>query len=269
MDLDKLFHYTQVFYKFAENPWWKEKPPAQPKGAALPESFWIKFVEMTQRMGVNPYDLAAIIQSESGFNPTNRTFAAGPNRPPVAQGLSQFIRSTALNMLKMSEDTWRYFAWMPAEEQLKWVEKYFGNRAKGRDAGSLYLMNFGGFPNPDGSLYAGLQAQQKWIAEHPEDAGKFKNPQYQQKAVEQNPGFVRNDKIMPETVKARVQGGIKNTSIRKRIAEAVQAIGGKEPPPYQEPNPNWSPGKQNTQSPTATNDISEQEANQLLQLLWK
>lgn len=279
MVLNQIEKFATIFALAAEK-WWEQTPPSQPKGAALPDSFWIKFVQMSQRMGVDPYQLAAVVNSESRFDPTVRYFAAGKNRPPVAQGLSQFIRSTALNMLKMSEDTWRYFAWMPAEQQLGWVEKYFGNRAKGKDAGSLYLMNFGGFPNPDGSLYAGTEAQQRWIAEHPEDKGKFKNPAYQQKAIEQNKPFVTDGRIMPQTVRNKVKGGIRNPGIRKRIAAAIEATQGQPPPAYQEPDPNWSPNKARSeaaggvsaqpmaqmsgQQPTE----SGQPADQLMSILW-
>jgi hypothetical protein len=219
--------------------WWNEPVPAQPKGAALSSSFWIKFVQMCQRLGVSPYDLAAVINKESAFDPTARNFAAGKNRGPVAQGLSQFIRYTASG-LGVKKSLWEKFAHLPAEEQLKWVEKYFKRgRAKGKSAGQLYLMNFGGFNNPDGSLYAGHDAQQAWIARHPEDQGKFKRANYQQKAIEQNPGLVSNDRIMASSITRLVSGGIQGP-IRGKIDEAVRAVGSSQPPAFQEPSPEWT-----------------------------
>jgi hypothetical protein len=216
-------------------------PGSQPKGAALPASFWIKFVQMSKRLGISPYDLAAVINRESAFSPGAQNFAAGKNKPPVAQGLSQFIKYTATKGLGMSPELWEHFAELTGEEQLGWVEKYFKGKAKGKSAGQLYLMNFGGYNNPDGSIYAGKEAQARWIAAHPDDAGKFKNPDYQQKAIEQNPGLVRDGKIMPKNVTDLVAGGVKS-DIKARIDEAVQATAGQPVPSYEPPNPEWTGG---------------------------
>lgn len=212
--------------------------PTQPKGAALPDHFWDKFVQMCQRLRVSPYELAAVINKESGFNP-----AAYPGTPqrPIAQGLNQLIRHTAVNSLKMSPQTWQHLGKMPAEQQLGWTELYFQRvGAAGKNAGQLYLKNFGGFPNPDGSLYAGKAAQAAWIAAHPEDAGKFQRSDFQELAIQQNSGLVRNGKIMPGTVTALVSGGIKGP-IREKIDAAVARVGNAPPPPFTPPDPNWIP----------------------------
>jgi len=257
-------------YASAVGAWWAETPPQQPKGAALPMDFWIKFVQMSRRLGTDPRELAAVLWRESRFNPTSRNFASGKNAPPVAQGLSQFIHNTATRALGMSENTWRAFAWMPAEQQLQWIEKYFGSRAKGKDAGQLYLMNFGGFPNPDGSLYAGHAAQERWIAQHPEDADKFKNPNYQQKAIEQNKGLVTDDRIMPSSITRLVAGGIKGP-IRAKIEEAMKIVDNQPLPPAQDPDPNWTPNStMDSVEELKHQDQSslEEEFQRLVRSLW-
>ena len=243
--LRNVFRFASIFEKCAARQermmganWWQEPLPAQPKGAALPSSFWVKFVQMCQRLEVSPYDLAAVINKESAFDPAARNFASGKNNPPVAQGFNQLIRATAKG-LGINDELWKKFAHMSAEEQLKWVEKYFRRaRVKGKSAGQLYLMNFGGFNNPDGSLYAGHDAQQRWIAQHPEDKDKFKRSAYQQKAIEQNPGLVTNGRIMASSITRLVSGGIKG-DIKGKIDEAARAVGNNPPPPFEEPSGEW------------------------------
>jgi hypothetical protein len=160
---------------------------------------------------------------------------------------------------------------------LKWTEKYFRRAgAKGKNAGQLYLMNFGGFNNPDGSLYAGHEAQQRWIASHPEDQGKFKNPDYQQKAIEQNPALVSGGRIMPSSVTRLVSGGIRGP-IREKIDQAVRAVGNSAPPPFEEPSGEWQGGVESSYPAThpTTRGIApgtsllDQESQELMQTLWQ
>ena len=260
---DLLIRYAKAFRKLSQDKWWEKEPPKQPKGSALPLEFWVELVYASKRLGIkSPDDLAKVLLKESGISPSSRNFAAGKDRGPVAQGMSQFIKSTAIGMMKMSEDTWKYFAWMPAIEQLRWTEKYFGSRAEGKDAGGLYLMNFGGFNNPDGSLYAGKAAQQAWIAAHPEDKEKFKNSDYQQKAIEQNSGLVQNDKIMPSAITGRVKGGLPS-SIAAKIEEAEKMVEGKDVPGFTEPDPNWTP---NTAAVTTPVQQTEPQNNMLQEI---
>jgi len=232
--MQKILRYANIFYahaavKLAES-------GSGPKGAALPDSFWIKYVQMCQRLQVDPYGLAAVMNNESGFDPGARNIQGGVT---IAQGLNQLIKSTA-GGLGIKDDLWKNFYKLSAEEHLKWSEKFFqkfGARLKGKTAGDIYLMNFGGYPNPDGSIYAGKEAQERWKATHPDAV--FKNPEYQQKCIEQNKGFVENGRIMPERVKATVAGGPPKP-IKDRIDAAIQIVGNKPPPPFEEPNPNWT-----------------------------
>jgi len=214
--------------------WWKDSVQEQ-KGSSLPDSFWVKFVEMCKRLGVGPYELAIVINGESGFNAAARNFAAGPNKPPVAQGLNQFIKNTAIKGFGMSENLWMQFYKLSAEEQLPWVEKYFKGKAKGKNAGDLYLMNFGGYKNPDGSIYASKAAQKAFKKRHPDAV--FQNPDYQQKAIEQNPGLVDDfGRIMPDKIKQSTKRSLPS-GIFQKIKQAVQVTAGQDPPPFEEPNP--------------------------------
>lgn len=246
--------------------WWKD-PVKSIRGAGHPMSFWIKFVQMAQRLGVNPLDLASVIINESGFDASARNMANGPNNPPVAQGLNQMIHSIATKLVGMPEEIWRSFYKMSAEEQLPWVEKYFQKvNIKGKDAGGIYLRNFGGFNNPDGSLYAGRKAQeawkaspagQKWMKEHP-DQELFKRPSYQQTAIEQNAALVENDRIMPSKIRSMVKNRI-GGEIGDKINTALGMTRGTPLPPYQEPSKTVS--TRTTQSPVQ--DMEQRQEPQL------
>lgn len=193
------------------------------KGASLPPSFWDEYVKMCNRLQCDPFAMAAIIQNESGFDPAAQNFAAGKDKPPVAQGLHQMIHSTARNY--MSEDDWKNLPNTSAEYQLQFIEKSFKGRAKGKTATQLYGMNLGGYPNPDGSAYASKAAQAEWIAAHPEDAGKFKNPDYQDLAIKQNPGIGNGKTIFVSDLTKFVEGK-PSPSIRAQIDAAIARVGG-------------------------------------------
>lgn len=111
----------------------------------LPDSFWANFVKMCDRLGAKPEDLARVINSESGFDPHAMNIQGGR---VIAKGLNQLIEKTAKS-LGMSNDEWNSYENTPAEEQLKYVEKYFRNvgKATGQDgkwesATQLYVANF-------------------------------------------------------------------------------------------------------------------------------
>lgn len=192
------------------------------KGAGLPDSFWDEYVRMCNRIGADPYALAAVIQNESGFDPAAQNFAAGKDKPPVAQGLHQMIWSTAKSY--MTKDQWDNLSSSSAEYQLQFVEKCFKGRAKGKNATQLYGMNLGGYPNPDGSAYASKQAQAEWIAAHPGDAGKFKNPDYQDLAIKQNPGVGNGKTIFVSDLTKFVEGK-PSPGIRAQIDAAKARVG--------------------------------------------
>lgn len=169
----------------------------QPKGSYrnpsfnLPDSFWDKYDQMCLRLKVDPVELAAVIKSESGFNPKAINYVRDSNNKPKldqqgkpipqAKGLNQLIKSTAKS-LGMTDDIWNNFENLSAEEQLDWVEKYFTrNHIAGKSRLDIYVKNFGGYPNPDGSLYA----SKSYIEKHPQK-DSFKDPDRQEKAYNQN-----------------------------------------------------------------------------------
>ncbi len=111
---------------------------------SLPDSFWKKFVNISKNIGARPDDLAAIIYSESAFDPKATNIQGGKI---VAKGLNQFIKGTAL-AVGMNESEWDNYENIPAEQQLNYIEKYF--RGVGKQIGvdgwqsstHLYVANF-------------------------------------------------------------------------------------------------------------------------------
>lgn len=268
LSTSKILSFANTF-KLASAVWWNDPVQVQ-KGGNLPDSFWIKFVEMCKRLGVSPYELASVINNESGFNASARNFAAGPNKPPVAQGLTQFIKNTAVRGFGMSEDLWKQYYKLSAEEQLPWVEKYFQGKAKGKNAGDLYLMNFGGFKNPDGSIYASKAAQEAFKKIHPDAV--FQSPNYQQKAIEQNPGLADGSgRIMPDKIRQSAKRGIPQV-IAQKIEQAIRATAGRPVPPFVPPNPQGpalqSSVPQQTYSPASNVQLQEPQLGGIENVLW-
>lgn len=111
----------------------------------LPETFWVKFVAMCKRLGAKPEDLAKVINSESGFDPHATNVQDGRI---IAKGLNQLTKKTAM-ALGMPEQDWNNYENFPAEEQLKYVEKFFKSVGKMTGVGGkwnsptqLYVANF-------------------------------------------------------------------------------------------------------------------------------
>lgn len=125
-----------------------------PKSTSDP-NFWPQYVVMCNRLGVQPEELAKVINGESGFNPSAK---ATSKRDGViqAKGLNALTHDTARGM-GMTEEEWVNYESSSATSQLKWVEKYFsvGDRARGKTGEELYITNFhpASFRNPNGSLY--------------------------------------------------------------------------------------------------------------------
>lgn len=111
----------------------------------LSDQFWIQFVQMCNRLGAVPEDLAKVIYSESGFDPHATNVQNGHI---IAKGLNQLIKKTA-HSLGMSDQEWDNFENVSAETQLPYIEKYFHNvgtaagvSGKWANAGQLYVANF-------------------------------------------------------------------------------------------------------------------------------
>jgi hypothetical protein len=173
------------------------------KGAELPDSFWQSYLEMCDRLKVDPIEMAAVLSKESHFNPAAQNFAGGRERPPVAQGLCQFVRKTAMGApVNMKKEEWETFALLSASEQLVYVERFFSGRVAGKDRYYINKLTFGGHDNPDGSVYASKESMAAWISSHPGDT--FDIPEQQDKAIRQNPGVVTDGRILRSTLDAQV-----------------------------------------------------------------
>lgn len=136
----------------------------------LSNDFWVKFVQMSNRLGAKPEDLAQVIYSESGFDPHATNVQDGR---VIAKGLNQLVEKTA-KALGMSDQEWKRYENFPAEEQLKYVEKFFKSvgRATGVDgkwssATQLYVANFAPkyvrqASNPNAILYSKQQNEEAY-----------------------------------------------------------------------------------------------------------
>lgn len=136
----------------------------------LPDSFWIKFVEMSNRLGAKPEDLAQVIYSESGFDPHATNVQEGRI---IAKGLNQLVEKTA-KILGMTDQEWRSYENSPAEAQLKYVEKFFknvgqatGQHGKWKSATQLYVANFAPkyvrqAANPNTVLYSAQEHKEQY-----------------------------------------------------------------------------------------------------------
>lgn len=105
--------------------------------ATTPE-FRARLVEVANWLGVDPTDLAAIMDFESGFNPR------AVNHSSQATGLIQWMPATAANLYSL---TVAQIASLSAVDQLELVRKYFaGIRGRGLDAHQLYMLVWNGSP---------------------------------------------------------------------------------------------------------------------------
>lgn len=196
-----------------------------------PPEFFDAFVQMCKRLGGDPYAIAAVLQRESGFNPRAKNVQNGKI---VAQGIHQLTWDGAKGF--MTYDEYQNFANLSAQQQLYAVERGMKGRVKGKSAHDIYSVNFGGFQatNPDGSAYASKGAQDKWIADHPGDKGKFKQADFQDLAVKQNRAFVTgeegNKKIFQSAL-GKYVNGLPSPTLRSDIEAAIQRAGGNYTPP--------------------------------------
>jgi hypothetical protein len=197
------------------------------KGADLPASFWHEYVRMSDRLKVDPYELAAVLDKESRFNPGAQNKGPDSERTtPIAQGLCQFVRDTAISdRVKMDEDQWKTFCLLSAEEQLPYVENFYKGRVAGKGKNQINYITFGANNNPDGSAYASKEQQAAWIAAHPGDAGKFKKPDKQDRAVKSNPeASTDGGKTIQKAYLDEKVANFPRPEIRARIQSAQQYV---------------------------------------------
>lgn len=106
---DEDTSYFSYDAKALKDKWSKKKPN-------LSDGFYNKVVEVAKRVQCDPNDLMALMNAESGLNPS----AQNPSPGSTATGLIQFVESTA-NRLGTTTAALKQ---MSAEEQLVYVEKY-------------------------------------------------------------------------------------------------------------------------------------------------
>lgn len=157
--------------------------PVGPTQTDSPE-FFEQFVAMCNRLGCEPEELAKVIQSESGWNEHASN--------GVAKGLIQIVKTTACGALDpknppkrtgglgMTEAEYATFENSSRVEQLKWIEKFYRARARGKNAGELKLITFGGYNNPDGSIWSSTATPTA------PDFKPFKKAEFQRKAYQIN-----------------------------------------------------------------------------------
>lgn len=116
--------------------------------------FWVEYVLMCQRIGVDPVELAKVLQYESQFNPSNRS-------PANAKGLPQFMGFTASISGMSKEDFARLDqpGGLSGIEQIPYMETYFKRLgAKGKSAAWIFAHNLGGYNLPTGQFGYGNKA---------------------------------------------------------------------------------------------------------------
>jgi len=100
--------------------------------ADLTPEFWLKYNEMCVRLGVNPEHLAAVIQSESGWN------SAAYNKDGPAGGLIQWMQISCPKGLTPAT-----ICMLPAIQQLPHIEAYYTPYKRYlKTAAFCYVVNF-------------------------------------------------------------------------------------------------------------------------------
>jgi hypothetical protein len=158
-------------------------------GTELPQEFWVDYVNMCDRLGVDAKEMAAVLYAESGFDPAAVNYQNGR---PVAKGLNQIIKKNEA-VVGLAPGEWDSYETWSAREQLPIVENYFSKcGVRGKDRTGIYASNFGGFSNPNGSRYASLAFINSYQPEA--DRAKFKNPTTQESCYRQNIGLDKEGK---------------------------------------------------------------------------
>lgn len=212
--MKNIFYLCRAFEKFALlNPFLSEekKEQEEPTGEItekeieeiskykkeLGNEFWKRFLEIAE--DISPVKdkentmkiaklMASVIQSESNFNPRAVAKSKSTGKP-IAKGLSQMIRPTALNT-GMTGEQWDKLdspEGLTAIEQLPFIHKYFKKAGIKPDMKKedVYAKNFGGYYNqpkgPKGEeiAYAGKEYTSRSGQKHPD-------VEFQDKAYKEN-----------------------------------------------------------------------------------
>lgn len=171
-------------------------------------AFWDQFVMTSNRLGVDPKNLAAVLNCESGIDSSREAWATADNLPcppgtegghVVAKGINQLTAQTAKGLGMTKEEYEEYSTW-PPEKQLPWVERYMRNiqpPIAGKSAGYIYSYNFsgtGGQQNPRGpNGEVILYATEEYMKEHGGvDKWGAKNYEAMRRGMKNNPNISSN-----------------------------------------------------------------------------
>jgi len=191
--------------------------------------FWVDYVNMCKRLKQDPKAVASVIFLESGFNAAAQNVVKDKQTPEgrvVARGLIQFTKDGIKNGV-MTREEWETIDTKSARDQLPYLERYFKGQRSNKTAGQIYRVVFGGYNNPDGSLYASKAQQDAYIAAHP--GAVFTEPEKQQKAIDQNKGYVTKDPttgfptVVQSSLDRAVEGSPPQAALQK-IEEALAFI---------------------------------------------
>lgn len=167
----------------------------------LPPSFWDRYIQMCNRLGVDPKELARVLFAESGFRSGHVNYVLGKDGKPTnqaqAKGFNQIIKSMGVKAVGMTPEQWDAMETESPDKNLEYTEGYFKKvNIKGQDAVNIYAKNFGGYPNKDGSRYANRAAQDRFLSSQglPLDDEAIRNQNFpnaakQDNDVKQNPGL--------------------------------------------------------------------------------
>ena len=221
------------------------------------DDFYVQFVAMCNRLGCQPEELAHVIQTESGWKAS--AVAKSKSGAPIAKGLIQLVKSTALG-LGMTAEQYATFERSSDVDQLPWIEKFYKGRAKGRTAAQLKAVTFGGFNNPDGSIYSSVAVTP------PFKQADFQHKAYQENAVFDGPpvkGYITPDDLYRRSSKVRT-----DPKVLAAIQRAKDQLGMGPNAPYKNeeaPTPdNWvEDGSKNANKAAKTSaQVANKDLNQ-------
>jgi len=198
------------------------------------ERFWSKLVIMSNRLGVQPENVAMVMKSESGLK------SSAVSKVSNAKGLIQLTASSAPGA-GLTPEQFANFENLSREQQLDAVEEYFraGNggpsRIQGKTAAEIKAMVFGGFNNPDGSLYNSL-AGTPGYENYPRSEKQLRNYNSNREIDLDKDGIITPEELFERSAKRATL----SKSQLAAIAKARRRLGMAEDPAPVRPNANSS-----------------------------
>lgn len=203
-------------------------PPVTGAGSGqLGPNFWINYVDMCRRLGIDSRELGKVFYNESRFNPAAQAIRGNPPRV-VAQGVSQFIKNTAIKLGEVPPDQWNNFYQLSGEEQLPYIERYLKKvgMSRRKTAAQMYSTHFGGYNLPgygrgymSRATYGSLPPDKKEAID--KAVGKH-NLEFMFRAYDQNPADGISDGIKDGVVGAAdLAHFMNNVTLPTKIESAI------------------------------------------------